>query len=242
MITKLITAMFIMLIASLSESNAAETLSNTLSPFTTDGCSIVPDGTFTNKTKWQKCCISHDIQYWAGGTKQERKEADKALGQCISDIQNEVIGTLYNVGVRILGGPNQDTSYRWGYGWKYNRGYKPLTEYEKSQIAENVPSEPDVVAVTKPINNLEPYPTSSGNYCVDEISRALVKANPNAAELIVLSMDNKNDIIFFTTDGSQSVMRAKFSALNLKFCTEKHFSDLPTQYLQFISGVKSENK
>jgi len=37
-------------------------------------------------------------------------------------------------GVRIGGSPYWPTKFRWGYGWPYLRGYKPLTFEEKIQL------------------------------------------------------------------------------------------------------------
>src|SRR5262249_471355 len=35
-----------------------------LAPFTTDGCTTFPDGTLTDATLWQHCCIEHDFAYY----------------------------------------------------------------------------------------------------------------------------------------------------------------------------------
>ena len=35
------------------------------------------------------------------------------------------------LGVRAGGSPYWPASYRWGYGWPYGRGYRPLTEDER---------------------------------------------------------------------------------------------------------------
>jgi hypothetical protein len=37
-------------------------------------------------------------------------------------------------GVRVGGTPYLPTSFRWGYGWPYLRGYKVLTAQEKKQV------------------------------------------------------------------------------------------------------------
>jgi len=41
------------------------------------------------------------------------------------------------LGVRLGGGPQHDTSYRWGYGWPfpYRADYGPLTPEELKQVA-----------------------------------------------------------------------------------------------------------
>jgi hypothetical protein len=41
-------------------------------------------------------------------------------------------------GVRVGGSPLFPTSYRWGYGWSYQRGYQPLSEREKRQVSDQV--------------------------------------------------------------------------------------------------------
>jgi hypothetical protein len=37
-------------------------------------------------------------------------------------------------GVRVGGSPYFPTTYRWGYGWPYPRGYKPLSEEEIQEV------------------------------------------------------------------------------------------------------------
>ena len=39
-------------------------------------------------------------------------------------------------GVRVGGTPYLPTTFRWGYGWPYLRGYKPVTSEEKKQIEQ----------------------------------------------------------------------------------------------------------
>jgi hypothetical protein len=40
----------------------------TLAPFTSDGCSVFPDGTALQQSLWLQCCRAHDYAYWKGGT------------------------------------------------------------------------------------------------------------------------------------------------------------------------------
>ena len=47
-----------------------------LSDFKSDGCSLFVDGTFKDRDLWKGCCVEHDVAYWQGGTKKERKQAD----------------------------------------------------------------------------------------------------------------------------------------------------------------------
>ncbi len=105
-----------------------------LKPFKSDGCSSFPDGTLTQKNLWLSCCIEHDKAYWKGGTYADRKKADKALSACVTDIGEPEIARLMLAGVRVGGTPYLPTEFRWGYGWPYPRGYKPLTEEEQSEV------------------------------------------------------------------------------------------------------------
>lgn len=105
-----------------------------IKPFTTDGCSVFPDGTFTQENLWLSCCTAHDYTYWQGGTFEDRLKADETLQQCVAKAGKPEIANLMFAGVRFGGNPYLPTSFRWGYGWPYPRGYKALTEQEKNQI------------------------------------------------------------------------------------------------------------
>ncbi len=111
-----------------------------LKPFTSDGCSVFPDGTLKEKDLWLACCIEHDKAYWLGGTYKEKELADARLEKCVADIGEPFIATLMKAGVRIGGSPYFPTPFRWGYGWAYSRGYAPLTELEL-KVVERVLSE-----------------------------------------------------------------------------------------------------
>ncbi len=97
---------------------------NTLRPFTSDGCSMFPDGS------WQQCCVEHDKKYWIGGTREDRLTADRDLKKCVTENSNNLLGFIVYVGVRKGGKPNIPTSFRWGYGWDKSRNYSPLNETE----------------------------------------------------------------------------------------------------------------
>ncbi|MBA6352898.1 hypothetical protein [Colwellia sp. BRX9-1] len=105
-----------------------------IKPFTSDGCSSFPDGTFDHKELWLSCCTAHDYAYWQGGTYEERLVADKELHQCVSKTGEPQIAKLMLAGVRVGGSPYFPTSFRWGYGWSYPRWYNVLTEAERKQI------------------------------------------------------------------------------------------------------------
>ncbi|KGJ94449.1 hypothetical protein [Colwellia psychrerythraea] len=115
---------------------SASILAETIKPFSSDGCSAFPDGTYQQKELWLSCCTAHDYAYWQGGTYEERLIADEQLQQCVANVGEPKIANLMLTGVRIGGSPYLPTPFRWGYGWSYPRPYKPLTPEEKRQITQ----------------------------------------------------------------------------------------------------------
>lgn len=105
-----------------------------LKMFTSDGCSVFPDGTPEQQSLWLDCCVEHDLAYWRGGTKAQKKQADERLHQCVADIGKPDIANLMLAGVKVGGSPFLPTGYRWGYGWPYPRGYQELTQEELAQV------------------------------------------------------------------------------------------------------------
>ena len=102
--------------------------------FTSDGCSAFPNGTLEHKELWLACCTAHDFLYWQGGTYEERLKADQELKFCVAEVGEPAIAELMLAGVRVGGTPYFPTSYRWGYGWPYLRGYKVVTPEEHKKI------------------------------------------------------------------------------------------------------------
>lgn len=107
---------------------------STIAPFTTDGCSDFPDGTHAHKDIWRKCCVTHDLKYWAGGSAEERMNADLELRACVRSVGEPAIAEMMLAGVRVGGSPWWPTRFRWGYGWPYGNGYSKLTPDEMAQV------------------------------------------------------------------------------------------------------------
>ena len=69
------------------------------------------------KLRWHECCVIHDEAYYYGGNKQEKKQADKALSQCVTAvIGHKFLGKAMQLAVKVGGSPHLPTPYRWGYG------------------------------------------------------------------------------------------------------------------------------
>ena len=106
-----------------------------IKPFSTDGCSRFPDRSLISNHDWCHCCVAHDLAYWRGGTEEEKRIADNQLRECVAKTtDNKALADLMFVGVRVGGGPYFYTNYRWGYGWKYGRGYQPLSPSEQASV------------------------------------------------------------------------------------------------------------
>ncbi len=129
-----LTASFILLILS-----SRSVLAGQLDNFSSDGCSQFPDGTLANKNLWCDCCIDHDIAYWQGGNREQKKRADESLRKCVlQKIDNSLLANTMYYGVTVGGSPVFPTWYRWGYGWNYGRGFQSLNRYEKQQVKEKL--------------------------------------------------------------------------------------------------------
>lgn len=114
-------------------------LGKQLNAFRSDGCSVWPEGPKSDKTGWLKCCIIHDIAYWKGGTESQKEKSDQELESCVEKNGSGVIAGLMKFGVGVGGAPKYKTSFKWGYGWNYGRGYLPLTKKEVNYIEKIAP-------------------------------------------------------------------------------------------------------
>jgi hypothetical protein len=94
-----------------------------------DGCTLIPDGDI------RPCCIIHDQEYYRGGTRDERRDSDKKLYDCVrkkKGFAHKLFAPFIWLGVRIGGLPFLPTSFRWGFGTK-EKGYaKKRTASETS--------------------------------------------------------------------------------------------------------------
>jgi hypothetical protein len=96
-----------------------------LQSFESDLCTLYP-----NKT-WGHCCEFHDLEYWLGGSAQERLESDLRFRSCIKDAGAVLSHNIMYWGVRVGGRPPIQTAWRWGFGWNYYRPAQELLEAEK---------------------------------------------------------------------------------------------------------------
>ncbi|MDE3270875.1 hypothetical protein [Pseudoalteromonas sp. G4] len=128
---------------------------NQLKPFTSDGCSAFPDGTFEQNTLWLNCCVAHDLAYWQGGTYQQRKDADIELKECVAAVGEKQIANLMLAGVRVGGSPFFPTTFRWGYGWPYPKLYGELSKEEMAQVTAHLDENPTLKSLISTSENSE---------------------------------------------------------------------------------------
>lgn len=129
------------------------TQANQLKPFTTDGCSLWMDGPPLYPNLWRHCCVAHDLAYWIGGTKEERKKADDDIQACVlKEAESKGMANYMHGMIRWGGSPYWMNYYRWGYGWDYwdgfmnPRGYKTPNKKEQPQIDQLMPAALQLVA------------------------------------------------------------------------------------------------
>jgi len=130
---------------------------NELKPFTTDGCSLWIDGTLEQPNLWRHCCVAHDLDYWQGGSEEQRKQSDANIQACVKAAQGPGMADYMYNNVRWGGSPYWMNFYRWGYGWNYfdgmwPRGYKVPTAEEQQQIDKLMPQALKLMADDRRVN------------------------------------------------------------------------------------------
>ena len=104
------------------------------SAFTSDGCSGGMSEFWRQwlglPPPWEGCCIEHDLVYFNGGTRRQRRKADIKLMCCVASNHggHPIWAFIMYVGVRVGGSPYWPLKWRWGYGHRYGRRF-----YEKEK-------------------------------------------------------------------------------------------------------------
>ncbi|MCD9189292.1 MAG: hypothetical protein LUM44_22940 [Pyrinomonadaceae bacterium] len=101
-----------------------------LAEFVTDGCTWFPDGNYFD------CCVQHDREYYAGGSRKARWHSDKKLFLCIASkpkFYNKFVAPIAWLGVRVGGVAWLNASFSWGFS--RNKSY-----LEKVNKKKNIPA------------------------------------------------------------------------------------------------------
>lgn len=113
--------------------------SDKLIPLETDFCTNFPEGTKENPTQWKHCCMIHDMYFWAGGTKDDRLNADLELRACIADTGAKRIAELMFYSVRLGSySPIKYSKKKWNHGWEGRKDFQRLTSGDIDQIKTEI--------------------------------------------------------------------------------------------------------
>lgn len=81
-------------------------------------------GEVNDKTPpWEPYCVEHDQKYHPGGSIEDRLAADMKLIEDVSRIGYPRLARLMFIGVSIGGHPLLPLPWRWGYGYRWPKGY-----------------------------------------------------------------------------------------------------------------------
>jgi hypothetical protein len=117
-----------------------------LKPFKTDYCTNYVEGTLKHPTAWKHCCLMHDMYFWAGGTSQERVEADLGLKTCIEKTGHSLQAQIMYSAIRLSShSPIKYPDKRWGNGWKDREDFVKLTDLEIEEIESELQSGYDFI-------------------------------------------------------------------------------------------------
>lgn len=107
----------------------------TLKPFLTDYCTAYPEGTRDQPELWKHCCIEHDLYFWAGGSREDRKETDLRLKACVEATGEVEIARLIYAAVTIGGAsPIRFKTKEWGHAFEGRERYLPLSAEETTMV------------------------------------------------------------------------------------------------------------
>lgn len=91
--------------------------------FATDACSLWPNSMAGRD--WSACCVAHDAVYWCGGSPDAKAEADRALRECIGDIQPGMGMATWAV-MKVTHHPYFPFPWRFGNAFSYTLDTAPF--------------------------------------------------------------------------------------------------------------------
>lgn len=97
-------------------------------PFITDGCSGGMSWAWRKIARvdppWEGDCVNHDLAYHLGGSRRDRLRVDVVLMCRVAGRGHPFIAIAMFLAVRVGGHPLLPLPWRWGYGWRWPRGYR----------------------------------------------------------------------------------------------------------------------
>ena len=120
----------------------------TLKPFLTDYCTAYAEGTREKPELWKHCCIEHDLYFWAGGSRDDRKESDLRLKHCVEATGEVEIARLIYAAVSIGGAsPIRFKTKEWGHAFENRERYLALTSDETTLIIDQLEQQPSELSL-----------------------------------------------------------------------------------------------
>lgn len=118
-----------------------------LRPFETDYCTNYSEGTRSNPDLWKHCCLIHDLYFWAGGTKQDRYNADIGLKRCVEETGAYYRARLIYYAVRAGSySPIKFPDKKWNNGWKDRPDFQSLSREDIDNIEIELSSGYDFIS------------------------------------------------------------------------------------------------
>lgn len=105
-----------------------------LMDFHTDYCTMYKEGPTNSPEAWKECCLEHDMYYWAGGTIQNRNQADLRLKDCVEDLGYPEEAQIIYAGVKLGHLSPIKSKFPWNNGWLGKHQYLSLNPYERQQV------------------------------------------------------------------------------------------------------------
>ena len=131
----------ILIVVSLLSLNSVIANDVRLNSFSTDFCTNYAEGTKEEPDLWKHCCLMHDLYFWAGGTKDDRLDADRELKTCIEATGASQIARLVYLAVRAGSySPIKYPDKKWNNGWVDRKEFDPLSSEELEMIENEIHS------------------------------------------------------------------------------------------------------
>ena len=118
-----------------------------LKPFKTDYCTNYPEGRRSEPDLWKHCCLIHDMNFWAGGSKQDRYNSDWDLRRCVEETGAYHQARLIYYAVRAGSySPIKYPDKKWNNGWRERPDFQALTHGDIEAIENELSSGYDFIS------------------------------------------------------------------------------------------------
>lgn len=125
----------ILLVSLFLSSGLTSAAGDKLVSFETDYCTGYPEGTLNEPKLWKHCCLEHDLYFWAGGNKEDRKVSDLLLKACVEETGEELQARLIYWAVSLGSySPVKFSNKKWNYGWPERPVHQSLSNQDINKV------------------------------------------------------------------------------------------------------------